>query len=516
MQHILIEGLRRHAAARPDNRAVIDRGRVVTFADLQTRAFGTGGALLSCGVTAGERIAYLGLNSVEQVELTCGAAMLGAVVVPINWRLHPRELALIISDMGARIVVVQQAVTGLAEQALADFGNSVQVVVVGGPPAEGTNSYEQWLAAAEPLTAAGIVAVADDQVAVQLYTSGTSGRPKGVMLSNLGMAATMTRLAHVWKLTPAASIMPILPWFHVGGIGAAAGALCAGAAVVVQNELDGPQILQAVARDRVSSMVLAPTMLQRIVEDPLARATDLSSLRLISYGGSPISQPVLAEVLDLLDCEVVQIYGLTESWGTVTLLDAAAHLDRSHPERLQSCGRAMPGTTLKLIDPLTGDVVGPGGVGEVWVHFVGNMLGYHNSPAASAEVLVGDGWLATKDMGYQDSDGFLYLCDRLGDMIVSGGENIYPSEVEAVLAAHPDIVEVGVVGVPSARWGETPKAFVVAAPAADIDEAEVMAYARDHLAHYKCPTSVALVTSLPRNPSGKLLRRVLRDAPVPT
>lgn len=509
--HTLVAGIETWADRTPDAPAVIEKERTATYAALRDGSRRVAGALAAAGVRKGDRLTYLGKNSIEQIELTTGAGMLGAVAVPVNWRLSPREVVQLVTHMEAKVLVIQAELLDLGRKVVARCPALEQVVVVGDGARDGETEWNAWRDATAPFTPEDFAELADDDVAAQLYTSGTSGNPKGVMLGCAGMRATVAFLHDAWALGQDAVLMPVLPWFHVGGIGAAAGALHNGGAIVAQNEVQGGDIIHAVERFGVTSMVVAPVMIQGICAHPEARTADLSSLKLVSYGASPISPALLREFLDLLPhTTIVQIYGMTETWGTITLLDGATHHDAEHPERLQSAGRAINHLEIRLRDPFTGEPVGQGEVGEVWVRYVGNMLGYFKQPELSAEVFSDDGFMRTNDLGWQDEGGYLFLCDRVGDMIVSGGENIFPTEVEDVIASHPHVAEVAVIGVAHPKWGETPKAYVVPTAGATLEPQQVIEHARANLAHYKCPTAVEVVDSLPRNPSGKLLRRVLR------
>lgn len=510
--HRLVAGVETWAADTPAAIAVIDGDRQVPYDQLRTRMRLIAGALRSDGIDKADRIAYLGKNSTEQVELTAGAAALGAVVVPLNWRLSPGEIAGIVDHMDARLVFVQDALVPLWAEVAEHLGSAVRVLVSGEGTIEGATSYERWLADAAPLDPLDFAVLGPDDVAAQLYTSGTSGTPKGVMLSVRGLESTVALLKDIWALDTSAVLMPILPWFHVGGIGAACGALFWGGRIVAQNEIDGAELVDAIERHGVTAISTAPIMMQMILENARSRDIALKSLGVVSYGASPITLQLLRDfVAHVPHTNVLQIYGLTETWGTATRLDNEAHRDPDRPERLQSAGKPIAGLTMRILDPHTRTDVASGEVGEIWVKYAGNMLGYYKSPEQSAEVLMEDGWMRTNDMGHLDDDGFLYLTDRVNDMIVSGGENIFPSEVEAVVRQHPKVADVGVVGVPHEKWGETPMAFVVPAPGQSPSAQEIIDFAREHLAHYKCPTRVAQIDSLPRNPSGKLLRRVLRD-----
>jgi long-chain acyl-CoA synthetase len=510
--HRLVDGIETWAADTPAAVAVIDGDRQVRYGDLRSRMRLVAAALRRDGIGKAGRIAYLGKNSAEQIELTAGAAALGALVVPLNWRLSAGEVARIVDHMDARLVLVQDELTGLWHDVARELGSEVPVLVTGAALIDGATSYDKWLADVAPMDPADFTPLGPDDIAAQLYTSGTSGSPKGVMLSERGLESTVALLKDIWALDTDAVLMPILPWFHVGGIGAACGALFWGGRIVAQNEINGAELVDAIERHGVTAISTAPVMMQMILEDARPRGIALKSLAVVSYGASPITQALLRDfVAQAPHTNVLQIYGLTETWGTVTRLDNDAHRDDAHPERLQSAGKPIAGLTMRIIDPHTREDVPTGEIGEIWVKYAGNMLGYYKSPEQSAEVLMDDGWLRTNDMGRLDDEGFLYLTDRVNDMIVSGGENIFPTEVEDVIRRHPQVADVGIVGIPHEKWGETPMAFVVPVEGQALDERSVIEFTRDNLAHYKCPTRVAVIDALPRNPSGKLLRRVLRD-----
>lgn len=285
--------------------------------------------------------------------------------------------------------------------------------------------------------------------------------------------------------------------------------LAAGGHVVLQREVDAEAILRDIPRYGVTHGLLVPAILQMILARREAGGPDASSLETVVYGASPISDDVLLALFDAFDCDFVQGYGLTETSGAVTVLPAEDH-DRARPGLLRSCGRPLPGVELRIVDPETGADCEDGAVGEVLIRSAQVMVGYWNRPDATAEAITADGWFHSGDAGFL-RDGRLYLHDRIKDMIVTGAENVYPAEVENVLMRHPDVVDVAVIGVPDERWGEAVKAVVVLDDGADVSVEELIAFARHDLAHYKCPQSIDLVDELPRNPSGKVLKRELRE-----
>jgi long-chain acyl-CoA synthetase len=277
---------------------------------------------------------------------------------------------------------------------------------------------------------------------------------------------------------------------------------------VVLRDVDPAAILDAVARHRITNLLLVPAVIQRLLAAPGVEDTDFSSVRAIVYGASPITDDVLVKGLQRFGCEFLQVYGLTETTGSITQLDDHDPVHR--PELLRSCGKPYPWVRVRIVDK-DGVDVPTGTVGELWTRSPQNMLGYWNNPDATAATVTPDGWLKTGDAGYADDAGYIYLHDRLKDMIVSAGENVSPAEVENVLMTHPGVGDVAVIGVPDERWGEAVKAIVVPAAGTSPSEAELIAYARERLAGFKLPKSVDFADALPRTPSGKLLKRTLRE-----
>jgi long-chain acyl-CoA synthetase len=302
-----------------------------------------------------------------------------------------------------------------------------------------------------------------------------------------------------------------MPTFHVAGSGWALYGFMNGSHNVMLRDVDLGAILDAIARYRVTHTVFVPALLQFLLATPGIETADLSSLEAVIYGASPISEQVLVDALARFGCDFFQMYGLTETDGGVVVLPPADHVvDGPHAHRLRAAGLPLPGVRLRIVGP-DGAECPPGGVGEVWIHSPSTMVGYWNMPEATAATITPDGWFRSGDAGSLDADGYLYIHDRVKDMIISGGENVYPAEVESVLMSHPDVADVAVIGVPDDRWGETVKAVVVLAPGATPTDEDLIAWTRARLAHYTCPTSVDRVDELPRNPTGKVLKRELRE-----
>jgi long-chain acyl-CoA synthetase len=355
----------------------------------------------------------------------------------------------------------------------------------------------------------GYVGQADD-VALLLYTSGTTGLPKGVMLTNGNMAFTR-RLGETWGMGPDSVNLVAMPMFHVGGTGYGSSTMLRGGHTVLMREVNAAVAIDLIARYMVTHTFFVPAVVQSLLLSPGIEKADLSSLQLLMYGASPIGDVLLRQALDVLKCNFMQAYGMTETAGTVLDLPPKDHeLEGPRTGLLKSCGRAYPWVELRIIDPTTLNDVKTGEVGEIWLKSGMVMKGYWNKPAATAEAIMPGGWLRTGDAAYQDADGYVYMFDRFKDMIISGGENIYPAEVENAMNAHPAVKEVGVIGIPHSRWGETPMAVVVLRDGQTASPTELISFTRDRLAHYKCPTSVRIANELPRNASGKLLKRELR------
>jgi long-chain acyl-CoA synthetase len=302
-----------------------------------------------------------------------------------------------------------------------------------------------------------------------------------------------------------------MPLFHVaGGVWGLIG-LYFGCPNIVLREVDPFAVVRVIQEHAITHAVLVPAVIQFVLSLPGVEDMDFSSMELLVYGASPISEAVLTGAIERFGCKFMQAYGLTETTGGIVVLPPEDH-DPTGPDRhrLRAAGHAGPGVELRVVDPDTDTDAAVGAVGEVLVRSPQNMKGYWKLPEETDETLLPGGWLRTGDAGYLDEDGYLYIHDRVKDMIISGGENIYPAEIENVLMSHRAVADAAVIGVPDDRWGETPKAILVAKPGAEVDETEVLAYTRERLAHFKCPTSVDLVDELPRNPSGKVLKRELR------
>jgi acyl-CoA synthetase (AMP-forming)/AMP-acid ligase II len=473
--------LREAAATRGDHVAIRHRDRELTYGELDERSNRLAQALRALGVGKETRVAHLDRTAPEIVELLFATSKLGAVTVPLNWRLAPPELAAVVADAAPAVLLSGEAYAATAAEL------AVPNVVAVGP------EYERRLEAYEPVDPGGHGESSD--TVLQLYTSGTTGVPKGVLTTHRNLAAAAETSPH-WEFDAETVSLTPLPMFHIGGIGWTFLALWNAATTVLVSEFVPEEVLDAVEHQRVTNAIFVPTMLQLLTDVPGAAERDYSALRSITYGASPITTPVLKATLRTFRCSLYGVYGLTESTGGVTQLDPADH---EHEHLLRSAGKPFPWVELRVVD------------GEVWLRAPNVMPGYFNRPEETAAALTPDGWLRTGDGGFLDENGYLFLTDRIKDMIVSGGENVYPVEVEEALAQHPDVAEVAVIGVPDVRWGEAVKAFVVVRPESTPSPEELISFARERLAGYKLPRSVEFVDDLPHTASGKVLKRELRE-----
>lgn len=499
-----------HARQRGDQVALHYNARITNFATLDAHASQVAQALIACGVGHGDRIAFIGRNSDLAVELVFGAARIGAVMVPIIWRLAPAEVDWILADSGARILFADADFLGCGT------GQPGLLRVVmdadGLPPAiPAQPCFTSWRDA-QAATDPGVAVDAADPV-LQIYTSGTTGRPKGAILRHRNCIAyrKIVNAAGFDWLTPrpGSTVLMAMPFGHIAGVGQIVLAVYDGQQLIIHADFDPAALLAAIPEHRLERLFLVPAALRLLLAHPDAQNTDFSSLRYFFYGASPIPVDLLKAGIAALGCGFVQLYGMTETWGSVVALAPEDH-DLARPHLLASAGRAMPGVRVAILGP-AGDVLPPGLVGEIAIHSPSNMLGYWNRADETAKTLTGDGWILTGDAGLLDGDGYLFIQDRIKDMIISGGENIYPAEVESALYGHPDVADVAVIGVPDAKWGEAVKAIIVLMPGVTPDGAAIIAHARERIAGFKCPKSVEFITELPRNPSGKILRRALRD-----
>jgi acyl-CoA synthetase (AMP-forming)/AMP-acid ligase II len=495
------------AQTAPDGEAFTYLGRTWTWAQWEERVRRLAGALAAKGIGRGDVVSFLDKNHPACVELTLAAASLGAANAIINFRLAGDEIDYAVNDSGARLLLVGTELMPQIEK-IRDRLVNVEHVVEVTPDGGDGDDYEALLASAEPRDRDP--EVTPDDVCLVMYSSGTTGRPKGVMLSQANMVAHTLNAHEGWGFDDGDKNMVSMPLFHVGGSSYVLFGIHDGFPSVMTRDPDGASLAGAIMQG-ANRTFLVPAVLAQVLQSGDDAIKLFGALKTYCYGAAPMPLPLLrAAIKAWPDTDFIQVYGLTELCGVITHLLPDAHRDEAHPERLVSAGQVIPGAEVKVVDPESLEEVATGEHGELWFRTPQLMKGYLNQPEATAEVITEDGWFRTGDMGQVDAEGFVYVEDRLKDMIISGGENIYSPEIERVLAEHPSVMEVAVIGVPDERWGETVKAVVSLKPDTEATEDELIAYCREHLAHYKCPTSVDVLEALPRNPTGKILKRDLR------
>src|SRR6266508_1654695 len=487
-----------HASERPGEPAVTTGDGTTTYAQLAENAKRAAAALRAAGVQRGDRVAILARNGLPYVELTFGASLAGAVLVGLNIRLSAPELADIIGDAAPVLVFVEDE----WEHLLAQTPDVPTLVWL-------DREYKHWRSSGSD--GFHVQRGDPDAVVLQMYTGGTTGRAKGVMLLERNVVANVRAVSQVWLMDAATRTLSVLPLFHVSGTGFGYSTLYAGGELVLPREATPPLILREIAERRISHSALVPSMIAQLLIDPACGTTDLSSLRVLVYGAAPSAGTTIGEAMQLLpNCAFFHGYGLTETCGGIACSPPHYFGDEDDGKH-GSVGQAIPTYDLKIVDRDTLEDLPPGKDGEVWARGPQNTIGYWNRPDETASLLMPDGWLRTGDIGVMDEDGYLYLKDRLKDMIITGGENVYSVEVENALVAHPSVLEAAVYGVPDERWGEAVWATVSLKPGHEATEAELIAFSRERLAHYKCPKVVEVVDDLPKSGSGKILKRELRD-----
>lgn len=351
-----------------------------------------------------------------------------------------------------------------------------------------------------------------DDAVLQLYTSGTTGNPKGAVLSNRNLFALRKHSNEAdmpyTKWEDDEAVLVAMPCAHIGGTGLGIMALAAGLPGIILAEFNPDGVFDAVEQHGVTRFFIVPAALQMLLLHPRCASVDYGRLKYILYGAAPIPLELLRQCIKMFGAQFIQAYGMTETTGTICMLPPEDH-DPEGNARMRSAGKPLPGVEIAILDP-DGASVPTGDVGEVVTRSSNNMIGYWNLPDATAKTMTADGWIHTGDAGYLDEDGYLFIHDRMKDMIISGGENVYPAEVESAIFGHPAVQEVAVIGIPDQKWGETVKAVVVPKPGMSIEEADIIAWARDRIAAFKAPRSVDVIAALPRNASGKILRKDLR------
>jgi len=493
--------LRHWAAEKPDCLALREDSRSQSYADLENNTAKIASMLLEMGLKKGDRIAWIGKNSDLYFSLFYGAARVGIVMVPIGWRLAPAEWSYIVNDTGAKLLF-----TGAGFDVAPALDGQIPKVekIIG-------EAEARAMIAATPRSDFD-VAGPDDAV-LQLYTSGTTGNPKGAVLSNRNLFALRKHSEgsdHAYtRWDDDEVVLVAMPCAHIGGTGLGIMAVASGLPALVLAEFTPDGVFDAIETGGVTRLFIVPAALHIMLQQPRCTKVDYSRLKYILYGAAPMPLELLRQCIKVFGAEFIQVYGMTETTGTIVMLPPEDH-DPDGNERMRSAGKPLPGVEIRIVDGAGGDVA-TREVGEIWTRSSNNMVGYWNLPDATLGTVADGGWIKTGDAGYLDEDGYLYIHDRVKDMIISGGENVYPAEVESAIFGHPDVLEVAVIGVPDDKWGESVKAVCVAKPGASLEADSVIQWARERIAAFKVPKSVDVIAALPRNASGKILRKDLRS-----
>ncbi len=499
-----------HAREHGDEEFAIQGNRRLTYREASIETNRLANAFITAGLQTGDRIAVLSKNSIEYVILYFAASKAGVVPVPLNYRLAPREWAYSINDAAAKLVIAVGEFISSADSIRSELRSVECFVAVDGPSAPGWQDYREWIVSQTTASPERIISDGDDLY--QMYTSGTTGEPKGAVLTHHAAIAHLVQRGLVLKSAPGQRWLLVAPVFHAAAANqVACQSVYWGSSLYIQSDFNPAEVVRVLSEERIAIAQMVPAMIQAClvaVPDVVERSYD--DLRLVSYGSSPIAEQTLRRAMEVFKCDFVQGYGMTETIG-LTVMSPSDHRRAltEKPKLLLSAGRPLVNTEIRIVDA-DDNPVPNGTTGEIIARGPQLMKGYWKRPAETADVLRG-GWMHTGDAGVIDDEGYVYIQDRVKDMIVSGGENIYPRVVEEVLFQHPAIVDAAVIGVPDERWGETVKAIVVLRPGKKATPEEIMEFCRGKLGRFERPRSVEFVEDLPRTPSGKVLKRSLRE-----
>jgi acyl-CoA synthetase (AMP-forming)/AMP-acid ligase II len=495
--------LERAARLRPHDEAVVDSERRWTYAELRSRVARFDQALTGLGLEQGDVVAVLATNCAEHLVCWLAVPRSGRVLNPLNHRLAPAELELILNDAQAKVLVVGDTFRELGER-LAHAVPSVERVI---DPA----AFERFSTTGEE---APVRDLDPDTVAGIFYTGGTTGLPKGAMLSHRNLVQNTKQALIALRFTEDDTYLHAAPMFHLADAASLYAITWVGARHAHQRAFEPAGWLEIVAREHVTCGLLVPTMVTMILDRPEIHTLDLTALRTMLYGASPMPEPVLRRAMELLPCDWMQAYGMTEAAPILTVLSAKDHRngidDPARAHRLGAAGRPVVGVEVEVRRP-DGSVCDTDESGEIYARGPNIMRGYHNRPEETAQALTPGGWYRSGDAGRIDADGYLYIVDRVKDMIVSGGENVYSTEVENALYRHPSVLECAAFGIPDDRWGERVHATVVLRDGHEATAEELVDHCRAHIAGYKLPRSVAFADALPKSGAGKILKRDLRE-----
>lgn len=505
----LTQAVHRNAQIRGKKIATICGKRQRTWSELKNRIARFAGALQKMGVAEGDRVAILSLNSDRYFEYYFGIPWAGACVVPLNIRWSPTENAYSLTDAGSKVLVVDDAFAKMVPALKAKGVDLQEVIFIGdGPTPEGMHNYETLIAENEPVKDAFRK---NDDLAGIFYTGGTTGFPKGVMLTHQNLWTSAICMPSLVELKDTSRVLHAAPMFHLADGAMTQGGMLAGATHVFIPMFTPAGTIAAISQHKASHALMVPVMIQMVINDPSLKGADLSSLEMVLYGAAPIAESVLVKAMETLpNAKFVQGYGQTELAPLATILGAEYHVTEGPKAgKLKSAGQAIPCAEIRIVNE-AGEELPLGDIGEITVRGPQAMKGYWNKPEETA-VSLRNGWIHTGDAGYMDEDGFVFLVDRVKDMIVSGGENVYSAEVENAVSNHPAVEQVVVIGIPSDEWGEQVHAEVILKEGQTATTEDIIATTKEYIANYKCPRSITFRTEpFPLSGAGKLLKREVR------
>lgn len=506
----LAEACYQQAEKFKDKPAFCFEDQEITFHQFNLNSNKVANGLLRENIKPQSRVAYLGKDSINGYEIFFGCAKAKAVLVPINWRLAAKEIQYILNDSGVEILFVSLDLTLTIKKILAQLKTVRKVIVLDDAHPEWI-SYTNWCSqqSNHPLT----LKCQPEEAVVHIYTSGTTGHPKGVLLPNYSFLRLMDYMKDYgddWmNLNKTDTLLLSLPIFHVGGLWWTIQGFIAGSRGVILESFIANKALALIEKYKVTKLGLVPAMIQFMLAESNIKKTNLSSIKGLVYGGAPIAPKLLQAAMETFKCDFFQVYGLTETGNMAVCLRPHDHTLK-WDDKMKAAGKPLPGVRIRINGPKNNRLKTKT-IGEICLQSPSNMIGYWKSTTATNQTLR-DGWVHTGDAGYIDEDGYLYVCDRIKDMIIYAGENIYPAEIEAVLMEHPSIAEVAIIGIENDRWGEIVKAFIVLKPDCRLKKIDIITFLKTRIASFKIPKSFSFVKALPRNPSGKILKRTLRDS----
>jgi acyl-CoA synthetase (AMP-forming)/AMP-acid ligase II len=504
--------LKFHAREQPDAVCMILDQRELSYGQVQAKSRQLANALIEAGLEQGDRFGVLARNSMETVIAYLAGSNAGLVPVPLNWRLAPPEWQYILNDANVKLLIAEEEFCAGIESVRSRLPGILEYLSAGTPVPPGWQALEDFClghSEEDP-----DIQIDEQDVFYQMYTSGTTGKPKGAMLTHYSVTSnamqTMPYLGQV--MGPGKKALLVMPMFHAGAASFVIGSIASGTTMVIHREFTPDRLADALSHGHINVANLVPAMIQAmLVHVPDLGGRDYSKLEVIIYGASSISEETLRRAMEIFSCDFYQGFGQTESSACITFLSAQDHRRalENKPELLRSAGRALIGTSVRIVDSEDRELP-RGEAGEIIMRGPQMMKSYWNMPQASAETLK-HGWLHTGDVGVMDDEGYVYVQDRIKDMIVTGGENVYPREVENVLFGHPSIADVAVIGLPDEEYGEAVTAVVVLRQGVALDTDEMIVFCRGKLGGFKIPRQIRIVNELPRNPSGKVLKKDLRE-----